>query len=485
MKTSRFILILFAMFGSLLAWAEGETLMQFETQLEDRIAKLVRISDPAASVVVKGELKNDRASLPGLSAENVDVYSAGHLRNVKVEDIRKIEITIYSTQKQLPTWINDKIRNITQFRGVETKISTVELNESEINPQGGALIKAVGEWQQKVGEALQKTTLTLGIGAFFMCALIAGIGFYFARAMRSGLREHAERQITAAAADIPRAQMNNDKETDLSTEKTPDAQENVVLSDEAAEALIADCYWSQLDGYASWLWSQLPAAQKQKIIADLPFGFAYARILYAQLPEPGTYHRHPAYAKPLSLNLVSNEDLKNIVNKNHGLWKWLSPIRQQQLNVSLQERLKFENADAPKPERISGSPSSLRELAAPWGSFELTLSDEEYLLEHPDSVNMDQRAHLLTWIWLYRCEPSFQEQALTRYSAEDLASCWVGPEEVMNSLLARMPERKQKMVLEYKEQLKPSRANWVLKQISTEIAQLNKQQESYHASQAA
>jgi hypothetical protein len=67
------------------------------------------------------------------------------------------------------------------------------------------------------------------------------------------------------------------------------------------------------------------------------------------------------------------------------------------------------------------------------------------------------RENIQTLVWLAQKDDAFIQKTLSRYDARSLASAWVGPEAVLKKLEAQLPEKKLKLLLNYREKTIPSR----------------------------
>jgi hypothetical protein len=176
-------------------------------------------------------------------------------------------------------------------------------------------------------------------------------------------------------------------------------------------------------------------------------------------PNELSYHEHPYYLAPRGLLWTSQEDLSSQVRKDFSLWHFLSPMRQQNLPLNLEERLTAVQTKPDSKKSFSEGHSPLRILEAKLTWKDLSSEDEATLLNHPEMVPVTMRRNIRSLVWLVQKDDVFIQKALARYDARSLALAWIGPEDLLKKLEAHLPEKKLKLLLNYKEKMAPSRSS--------------------------
>ncbi len=83
--------------------------------------------------------------------------------------------------------------------------------------------------------------------------------------------------------------------------------------------------------------------------------------------------------------------------------------------------------------------------------------DEQSICQNPTIIPAELQAQVRSLVWLARKDESYIKKTLEKYDARALASAWVGPDEILKSLEAALPEKKLRLVRAYKEKMLPSR----------------------------
>ncbi len=238
---------------------------------------------------------------------------------------------------------------------------------------------------------------------------------------------------------------------------------------------MTDCYWSKKDNYAAWIWNQLNHVQREELISKVNFMYSYAEFLCDQQAEPGTDHLHPTYMKPIDLALYSNDELKTYLKKQPSLWNHLGPIRKLDFEMPFKERFALENLSAIEKNKTPQLPPSkdkvFRLFPVKLEGVQLSIEDENYLLENSKMIPNEQKQYLSSLIWLSMCAKESQEKILAKYSASQLAQVWIGPETTLNQLEAALPEAKFTMLKEYLAKTTPQRKNPTMSQLTLEAIQ--------------
>jgi hypothetical protein len=170
-----------------------------------------------------------------------------------------------------------------------------------------------------------------------------------------------------------------------------------------------------------------------------------------------SYHEHPYYLTPTNLTMISQKDLCAAVKKDFGLWNYLSPMRKQNLPLSLDEKLKATQSTPSKEKSIPNVKSALRALETKptWG--EISSDDETALFNNPGMVPDPMKQHIRSLVWLAQKDKTQIQKVLSKYDAKALASAWIGADEVLKNLESSIPEKKLKLLQTYKEKVRPSR----------------------------
>lgn len=454
------ILVFFIVIFSSLGRADLLDRMKLEESFKTRIEDAFRIYDPEARAVLRFEYKNFKGTLPGISNEMSQ--SDFTPRSIETSDISRLSVEIYTKIDTVNEDIKNYILKVIPIEKRKISISYRKLSPlTEKQPFSTLDPKSFSEILRNVMDSFTKS-LAIGFAVLF----VIGLGIIYQRDSRKFREFKTQVQILSSAmaergsapltAQTPLA-TNNSRTITSGSFSGNYALKNLDLS--FLKEVFADCYWSHEDAYAHWLWKNIESSQKSALIAQLPLLKEYSLYFVELEPAELSYHEHPYYLEPLGLLYTSQEDLSEEIKKDFSLWHFLSPMRQQTMPLSLEDRLKAiqTKPDGKKPkfsEKNQSRPRTL-ETKLSWG--ELSADDERTLFDHPDMVPISMRQNIQSLVWLAQKEDSFIQNALSRYDARSLASAWVGPEEVLSKLQAQLPEKKLKLLLTYKEKLTPTR----------------------------
>lgn len=235
---------------------------------------------------------------------------------------------------------------------------------------------------------------------------------------------------------------------------------------EGLKNLIADCYWSQLDGYAANLWSKISLPNRKNLIESLPYLKEYAQYLQSKNPEFATFHQDSYYLKPLPLELIGNDELTELVKREKSIKTLLSRIRANHLNLSVKERIEEPQEEISSTqckrhfEKIK--PSPLRKLSSSEWIQIRNISEEEELISL-SNLGINQKEKIPTLAWLSDLKKESLQDILKKFTAAELATAWIGPPSILTRISECLPEKKMELITSYTGKIKPSRNSPVFK----------------------
>jgi hypothetical protein len=221
-------------------------------------------------------------------------------------------------------------------------------------------------------------------------------------------------------------------------------------------ALMTDCYWSEKDGSAAWLWQRIPMARRKALIAKAAPLADYARMIAAVAPEECSYPQDPYYLDPLPLAQVSNADLVELVRQAPAIFPRLSRVRREALPLTMKEKLTLSQGVAGELPSLAGlKASALRVLKQAASISVRSVEEERELLDL--GVDLAAMETIPSLIWLKRLKNMEAQAILNRFSARELAQAWIGPADVLSHLEALIPEKKRQLFNNYRQKTKPTR----------------------------
>lgn len=453
----RLVFPLTILLASITASADVGRVLGFEQTLEQRIYRAIQPFDPDAQVYVRVQMKTVSVKLPGVSA---DFFGAPAINEIREQDIQNINVRILSSLDPFPNFLKQEIEENLKYPSVRTSVEIVALT-----PEAREIIKSRDLFQRALDQATEmlgkKWPVVFGLGGVGFALVMTGfallvlwtLGFW--RGQMAKLLAALEKEDgSSSAREMEKAA---DKTAEVPVDKKLegglDLPENGVLE------LLADCYWTQNDGYAHWLWENMRAEQKKFVLSNWSQMADYAEFIMSVRVHSRTDHLHPYYLNPLSLKSVGPEQLAQFVEKKQSLYNLLPPLRRETLSLPLAKKMQlFSSKKEAIPDglfaNVTSSPRVL-EQAASVGV--LTLEDDLALWQNPNMVPDRLKPSVATLVWVAKLNATVRAELLATYSAADLAKSWVAPEEVLSEILIAIPEKKQKLLLSYVQANPPSR----------------------------
>lgn len=477
------ITLTFTLLLSLPALAASlEQRMAVENDYRNRVRNVIERVDPAAIVQVRVDLKKVIAEdLPGMGfgAEITPVDRSGQLNKSSIE---KVSVRIATQIETVPDWIKNEI-NLAIGHDIKTDIA-IEKAKGVITDSQTEMTKFAMAATQSAVEGISSLKWglwSLAAGLFFMLTAIGFILNRFAQRLENSLTKVIEEKIVPAmqtsgrGAAMPVSESTKEsKPLNLSIAGATGAGGQKELADIPVDALLSlfsDCYWTHSDGYAHYLWTQMSQEQRKKVLdsegAD-PKYFSY----FLQFPiENLNYHFDARYLLlTRDFEKVDQKDLAEWVVANPAHYRRITPLRWDLLPLDLEERLKFmevsdDSAEKSKAPKV-GKSSSPRKLKEKLQIKKLTPADENFAWSNPSKVPAESRAELPSLIWLGLCPSEKIASVLGDLDARQLATAWVGPEEVLAKLKSTLAPKKQEMLEHFLKDGNPNRQSEIFKYLA-------------------
>lgn len=448
--------------------------IQLEDTIRNRLEDVLKLYDEKAKVLIRFDYKSYQGVLPGTSID-----ATGSFGPTKVEsaDVSKVIVEIYTELEEVPAEAKDVV-----FKMIPIEKSKVSVEYKKLKIQFPKDLPKLLDVQSltKIAQDSINSFSTIFSGVF-AAALFIMMGFmFYQNSMRLKEFKNQVTALTAALGEqkqqsmpvMPQVQNQQSSNQGAPTGSPGFIEENPLkkLSPLAIKELFSDCYWSKEDAYASWLWKNIDNDQKKTLLESTSFMKEYSMYFVDIKASEKNYHEHPYYLEPLASCDISNADFCSEIKKNYAYWHFVSPIRQQHMPFSLQERLKaVQSKPTPtKPATTAWKKSSPRplELRVSWG--DVSVADEQSLFSQPNMVPAALKEHIRSLVWLAQKDDAAIQRVLSKFDARSLALAWVGPEEVLKKLEAAMPEKKLRMLLTYKEKVQPSRQSMIYQSLVEE-----------------
>lgn len=441
------------------AKADVNEKLHLESALENRIEKGLRHFDPTLHVQISVGYKKYE-SMPGTSIEGLEDISPSTIDEV---DIAKIYVSVTSQHKNIPADIKQKIFKLIPVE--KNRISLKFIFEPAI-PVKVATPVEPKDLSTIANDFSSQITKVFFIGISCLLCLILIYSYTInSKNMNSfktkfnelieALQQSSFSQTSSSSYKV--ATSENDQTFPQAT-NSDDISFINDFSIESLTELMGDCYWCHEDSYAHWLWKQLHLENKKNLLTAHKDFKNYVSHFLNEPPINKKMHEHPYYIQPLCLNLTSQEDLQSDIAKNQNLWKALSPIRKQHLEIPIEKKLKL--IDSNNNDKIDWkfkSSSILRSFNSMAQFGNISNDDELVLFQQPELVPKNWRINIPTLLWLSQRPEPYIAQTLERFDARSLATGWIGTREVLDILEKHLPEKKLKLLKNYQSQITASK----------------------------
>jgi hypothetical protein len=211
------------------------------------------------------------------------------------------------------------------------------------------------------------------------------------------------------------------------------------------QAIFAECYWTEQDQTASALVRNYPTPA----YTELRFGKDY--MTYLMQVNPGSmdvlndsYFMNP---NPIFMEMSTSDTPASLVSQ-------CSKIRFEKLGFTAAEMIRAQNRATSGFQ--TAVTSALRSLPLVYRVKFKNTEEESFILssdEFTDSVKLA----LPSLFALDRLEQNTFDEVVSSVSVTELAEAWVGPEDLLARIEARLPTRKREVFNQVKRSLTPSR----------------------------
>jgi len=243
------------------------------------------------------------------------------------------------------------------------------------------------------------------------------------------------------------------------------------MDKESLSALITDCYWGHYDAYAAYIWSNIPVQKRKNIISNIPFVEKYASYICELNPINLGFHQEPYYINPLPLSELNNEDLSTLTRNLKGLIHKLPTMRIEKSKLTAKELYEL-NQGSELEVDIRELASALKRIHSSERrslnhkmKFQIrSISDESDILSIKD-LSYEDKVNIPSLGWLLDLRGDKIKEILNPYSAEELATAWLGPKEILDKLSKYIPWTKYEKLIHVLQNVTPNRDAPIFHQI--------------------
>jgi hypothetical protein len=298
---------------------------------------------------------------------------------------------------------------------------------------------------------------------FIVLTLVLGATFYFTKSKSAVVQEEKNKNSTPRPSPSAES-FANFKTSHLKSSReyaSSNSSENSSfqkIPDHSLLALWSDCYWTENDEYAHFVWNQLSWNQKEFLLKTWAPSFGYMKYVTSLETKDLGLENDPAYLLKMNMENLSTDDLSSEVVKNNSLWKFISQIRRNSLNFNLEMQKKCTEAKPMAVKEFNFKNSlNFRNFNLNNEMLYPSLKEEEALYSNPKKLNPSEKLRLNSLLLVAWMPAEARAQLFSQYSATDLASAWSGPEALLNDISKSLPELKLVLLNSYVKQFKADR----------------------------
>lgn len=471
----KLLLLTWALAAASPALANVGLQFQLESEFQRRIESVIRRFDPTATVRVQVSLHDQEYELP-MVGETVRGVFAQNLEVLDVADVETIDIILSLRQVPLPAAIEEQVRAATGPFIKAAKVHAERYEQDQFKPFSDAETKQ--RMADELGALRDQVRWAFGIVGVGVLMIALAFGWMGARARRGfmDLGERLIRQITEGAmgggggmrAPAPAMDFNHARAMAPQSGGSSSGHERITLREltpEAVVALLSDCYWTEADAEAAWIWSHLTPEMKLRLCAAWPVASSYAKYLGGIAPVLTSAYQDPIYLEPLALQWTSQADVLAWVREDFSRWKFIPRMRQDNLDISLEERVVWESQELPEGARSVGplpGKSAPRKLRARIQLATMNDRDEQALWENPELLPAPDRSQVASLAWLAHSPLERRRQLLSSLSAQELAGLTSRVPAIQAAIDEAVPEKKRALAAAYREQGAAARPELIL-----------------------
>ena len=451
--------------------------VELENLIEQRVTYLVRAYDPLAMATVKLKLREISAPLPGSGLVIEKMVVGGEGGSLLKSSILSVSVEIRTALDPIPTWLEKEVSTAIGLSDVSVRVSVKAVESGRIP----AMEKVFSSTHPSVWTQLERRwdDGQWPFNSSFLLKCIALVFFFsigvslFGSVMtavmpqRKVVADISGSKTALDSANQPAVSHESIRRQSASIPQDQSHSRAVLESDPlirelptaALVYLFSDCYWCSQDGYAISLWKQLSATQRESLRSSWPLDKKYFEVIFDAVPAAHDFHQDPIYFEPNPFVNLDQKDLAVWLRKSPGSFRFVSPMRNQSLTLSFEERLGLMNSGGSVRAAAAPDQRSEKRLLVPsFRGVRLTVADEEFLFRSPEKITAEIRGRFRTLVWLALREPAYRQQVLSEFDAREIAEAWTGPEEVLAILEADLPEPKRDMLHAYRKSVSANRS---------------------------
>ena len=262
----KIIILILASLMPLVSEADLLDRLKLEDSIRERVERTLHFADPNAKALVRFEFKSFSNNLPGTE---LSAFQELNPTQIETADISKITIMAYTELNPLPAEISESIYASIPFP--KTKIS-LQTKQSPLAPKIIPRINA-----NDISEIADRSVKTFSqiLGLFALLIGCLGMAFlFFQNTRKMNLFRDQIKGLTSALAEggmgsrsAPMASHLEAPAQSSYADSSPSESSQILtrLPVSSLAELMADCYWTEQDEYAHWIWKNLQTSQQSEL----------------------------------------------------------------------------------------------------------------------------------------------------------------------------------------------------------------------------
>lgn len=430
-----------------------------ETFLSNQFSEVLRSYDERGVVKVDIELNQKKVQLPGTNF----LVSSNDIGKLSKKNVKSVTVHVFSEKETLPKTVEDFFRSEIEKISKKSNIKLITLEKGlRDNSLQMALDSSVEKLSASLGGSEQ---LLYVIGMIPFILLIVG---YFMKTQMQKSVEILNGQLQMLSSALQEQGIgttpngneifNQSKDSSSqSTETSTVIEKNMweVMGEDFYNSLLSDCYWCELDQYASFIWGKTPIEMKKNLLNSSAIDKSYLKFISAIEPVDLGLAKHSYYLSPWKVEHISNEDLFEIVRSDFRFYSYLSPLRNRNANFTLDEKLRCLELGPSTPmqeelfaKKIANTKQSEKRALDLQQNFNFSSFEEEEKILEMD-LTFDQMKKFPTIGWLLKLSSEEIAEIISSYQVKDFAGALYCADSIKEKIIECAPEKRQDLLRSY------------------------------------
>jgi hypothetical protein len=388
--------------------------------------------------------------------------------------IKSINVIIFTILNELPPSFYMALDRLSSDHEVKATAELEKMNPNEIQELKVDYIKEAKKVFNSIWPQTQKTLIILlsGImvliflGHFLRARQFKRLSSEFNQSIQS-LTKNFEK-MTEGFDSSPREKGSTKSETKDFALLNNDPLKFQDKDVDFFNAILSDCYWSEEDRYAAYIWTQMPFLIRTKFLVNSERWSDYIHYISSLDSVDLGLDGDVTYLNPLSINHINNIELSRIVVSESHIFPRLSQLRIKNLSTTIEEKIQLLSnskwSSVKKEFDLTNYPPSIKRKIKSLRTLDIASVEEEEILLKKD-LGIELKEAIPSLAWILELEESQIISILAQYNAKELAEAWIAPRFVLEKVASYLPEKRKNLLENYLQKINPSRRSSTFKEI--------------------